>query len=42
VQGNPARPIARSEIPLGLNTPLQEYYRQLKPIREPRAGAEQD
>jgi acetyltransferase-like isoleucine patch superfamily enzyme len=39
VQGNPARPIARSEIPLGLHTPLQEYYRQLKPIRPPRAAA---
>ena len=33
VQGNPARPIARSSIPLGLYTPLHEYYRQLKPIR---------
>jgi len=33
VQGNPAKPVARSSIPLGLHTPLHEYYRQLKPIR---------
>jgi heptaprenylglycerol acetyltransferase len=50
VQGNPAKPVARSAIPLGLFTPLHEYYRQLKPIRartpEPptpaRAGAAED
>jgi acetyltransferase-like isoleucine patch superfamily enzyme len=36
VQGNPAKPVARSTVPLGLHTPLQEYYRQLKPIRAPR------
>jgi acetyltransferase-like isoleucine patch superfamily enzyme len=39
VQGNPARPIAQSAIPLGLYTPLHEYYRQLKPIR-PRSRPE--
>ena len=33
VQGNPAKPVARSSVPLGLHTPLHEYYRQLKPIR---------
>lgn len=33
VQGNPAKPVARSRVPLGLQTPLHEYYRQLKPIR---------
>jgi len=33
VQGNPARPIARSSVPLGLHTPLHEYYRHVKPIR---------
>jgi acetyltransferase-like isoleucine patch superfamily enzyme len=36
VQGNPAKPVARSTIPLGLHTPLHEYYRQLKPIRASR------
>jgi acetyltransferase-like isoleucine patch superfamily enzyme len=36
VQGNPAKPVARSSIPLGLHTPLHEYYRQLKPIRATR------
>jgi acetyltransferase-like isoleucine patch superfamily enzyme len=36
VQGNPAKPVARSTIPLGLHTPLHEYYRQLKPIRTTR------
>ncbi len=36
VQGNPAKPVARSSIPLGLHTPLHEYYRQLKPIRAGR------
>jgi acetyltransferase-like isoleucine patch superfamily enzyme len=36
VQGNPAKPVARSSIPLGLHTPLHEYYRQLKPIRAAR------
>jgi hypothetical protein len=36
VQGNPARPVARSSIPLGLHTPLHDYYRQLKPIRSAR------
>jgi len=38
VQGNPAKPVARSSIPLGLHTPLHEYYRQLKPIRAARPG----
>jgi acetyltransferase-like isoleucine patch superfamily enzyme len=33
VQGNPARPIAQSTIPLGLHTPLNEYYRRLRPLR---------
>jgi acetyltransferase-like isoleucine patch superfamily enzyme len=40
VQGNPARPIARSAIPLGLQTPLHEYYRQLTPIRPPRPATD--
>ena len=32
VQGNPARPIARCGIPLGLDTPVKEFYRRLTPI----------
>ena len=35
VQGNPAAPVARSSVPLGLYTPLHEYNRQLKPVRLP-------
>lgn len=35
VQGNPAKPIARCGIPLGLDTPIKEFYRQLKPIEAP-------
>lgn len=38
VQGNPAKPVARSTVPLGLHTPLNEYYRQLKPIRTSRGS----
>ena len=32
VQGNPAQPIARCGVPLGLDTPVKEFYRQLTPI----------
>jgi acetyltransferase-like isoleucine patch superfamily enzyme len=32
VRGNPAEPIARCGIPLGLNTPIKEFYRRLTPI----------
>jgi acetyltransferase-like isoleucine patch superfamily enzyme len=32
VQGNPAKPIARCGIPLGLDTPVKEFYRRLTPI----------
>jgi acetyltransferase-like isoleucine patch superfamily enzyme len=35
VQGNPAKPIARCGIPLGLHTPVKEFYRRLVPIDEP-------
>jgi acetyltransferase-like isoleucine patch superfamily enzyme len=35
VQGNPAKPVARCGIPLGLRTPEKEFYRQLVPIDEP-------
>jgi acetyltransferase-like isoleucine patch superfamily enzyme len=31
VQGNPAKPIARCGIPLGLDTPIKEFYRRLTP-----------
>lgn len=37
VQGNPAEPIARCGVPLGLHTPVKEFYRQLKPIRVKKA-----
>jgi len=33
VRGNPAEPVARCGIPLGIKTPLKEFYRRLKPIR---------
>lgn len=33
VQGNPAQPVARCGVPLGLKTPLREFYRHLKPIK---------
>jgi acetyltransferase-like isoleucine patch superfamily enzyme len=32
VQGNPAKPIARCGVPLGLDTPIKEFYRRLTPI----------
>jgi len=31
VQGNPAKPIARCGVPLGLDTPIKEFYRRLTP-----------
>jgi acetyltransferase-like isoleucine patch superfamily enzyme len=33
VQGNPARPIARVEIPFGLDVSVKEFAKGLKPIR---------
>lgn len=33
VRGNPATPIARCGVALGMTTPLDVFYRQLKPIR---------
>ena len=33
VQGNPAKPVARCGVPLGMQTPLKEFYRRLRPIR---------
>ena len=32
VQGNPAKPVARCTVPLGLKIPLKEFYRTLKPV----------
>jgi acetyltransferase-like isoleucine patch superfamily enzyme len=32
VQGNPARPIARCGVALGMKTDLAEFYRRLKPL----------
>jgi len=32
VQGNPAKAIARCGVPLGLDTPIKEFYRRLTPI----------
>jgi heptaprenylglycerol acetyltransferase len=36
VRGNPATPIARCGVPLGVNTPIDEFARRLKPIRPAR------
>ena len=33
VRGNPAEPIARCTVPLGLSTPMDEFMRGLRPIR---------
>lgn len=33
VRGNPAQPIARCNVPLGVATPLDEFTRGLRPIR---------
>jgi galactoside O-acetyltransferase len=35
VQGVPARPVARCGVPLGMRTPIREFYRQLRPLRSP-------
>ena len=34
VQGNPARPVARCGIPLSLGVSADEFYRNLKPLKE--------
>jgi len=33
VQGNPARPIATVEVPLGTDVPMKEFVKGLRPIR---------
>lgn len=38
VRGNPAEPIAKCSVPLGVATPYREFVRGLRPIR-PRRGA---
>jgi acetyltransferase-like isoleucine patch superfamily enzyme len=35
VQGNPAKPIAECGLPLGMKTPVREFYRQLRPLPRP-------
>jgi acetyltransferase-like isoleucine patch superfamily enzyme len=40
VQGVPARPVARCGVPLGMRTPLKEFYRQLRPLRSPARPAD--
>jgi serine acetyltransferase len=37
VQGNPAVPIARSGIPLGINVTMKQFSLSLKPIQQPAA-----
>jgi heptaprenylglycerol acetyltransferase len=32
VHGNPAEPVARCGVPLGLSTPIKQFYRQLRPL----------
>jgi acetyltransferase-like isoleucine patch superfamily enzyme len=38
VQGNPARPIAKCGVPLGINTPIKEFLIHLRPLQQKRAG----
>jgi serine acetyltransferase len=38
VRGNPAEPIAKCGVPLGVATPYDEFIRGLRPIRPRRAG----
>jgi acetyltransferase-like isoleucine patch superfamily enzyme len=39
VQGNPARPVARCGVPLGMSTPLDVFYASLRPIRPKKQAA---
>lgn len=39
VRGNPAVEVARCGVPLGLHTPLGEFYRRLEPIGKPAADS---
>jgi acetyltransferase-like isoleucine patch superfamily enzyme len=38
VQGNPAQPVGRCGVPLGMKTPVEEFLRKLRPI-ERRGGS---
>jgi acetyltransferase-like isoleucine patch superfamily enzyme len=38
VQGNPAAPVARCTVPLGLDTPIKEFVRGLTPIESATNG----
>jgi acetyltransferase-like isoleucine patch superfamily enzyme len=33
-QGNPAKPVARCGVPLGMETPYKEFSRHLRPLRD--------
>jgi serine acetyltransferase len=33
VQGNPARPVALTTVPLGVSTPAAKFYRGLRPLK---------
>jgi acetyltransferase-like isoleucine patch superfamily enzyme len=37
VQGNPAAPVARCGVPLGLLTPLKDFHRGLRPVRNAKS-----
>jgi acetyltransferase-like isoleucine patch superfamily enzyme len=37
VQGNPAKPIAKSALPLGMTTPIKEFLSHLRPLPKKRA-----
>jgi acetyltransferase-like isoleucine patch superfamily enzyme len=39
VQGNPAKPIAKSRLPLGMTTPIKEFLTHLRPLPKGRPGA---
>ncbi|MBW3557935.1 MAG: acyltransferase [Actinobacteria bacterium] len=41
VQGNPATPVARCGVALGMKTPLKEFYRQLTPIKRKAPASEE-
>jgi serine acetyltransferase len=36
VRGNPAEPIARCGVPLGISTSIEDFVKSLRPIRPPR------
>jgi len=39
VQGNPAKPIAKSSLPLGMATPIKEFLSHLRPLPNTRPVA---